>query len=108
MNSMVYQIAGYGLVAIAGGIDGYVSKGSVASILAGGVLGGALCASAWALNNDREWGWWGSVLVTLVLVLKFVPDFRESGAIYPAGVMAALGLWVLGVLIVDTIREEPH
>lgn len=105
MTNIAHQVLAYGAVSIVGGLDGYFTAGSTASLVAGLACGGALCAGAYGLYGDRKWGWWTSLAVSVALVLRFTPSFRHSGEIYPAGIMAGLGIWVIGALIVGYIQQ---
>lgn len=103
--SLTKQVIGYGLFTISGGIHGFM-QGSTASLIAGGSLGSLLCAGGVGLSRDHGWGWWMSFLVTVALLAKFAPEFQKSGDVYPAGSMSAIGLWILGALIVDSLNQK--
>ena len=87
----------FGLLTIAGGIIGYVSKGSMPSIIAGSVSGLALVAAAFLLPNDDATGLVIAGLVSILLAGRFVPAFIKTGAIMPAGMMSVLS--VVGVIM---------
>jgi uncharacterized membrane protein (UPF0136 family) len=109
MKQTAFQVAAYGAITIAGGVDGFLSKGSVPSIVAGLACGGALFAGAYGLYDDETWGWWTSLVVSVLLIGRFAPKFKSSGIIYPHGIMAALGIWIIGALIVAYINQvEQH
>ena len=78
----------FGLLTIAGGIIGYVSKGSMPSIIAGSVSGLALVAAAFLLPNNAVAGLVLAGLVSILLAGRFVPAFIKTGAIMPAGMMS--------------------
>lgn len=105
MKNVAHQVLAYGAVSAIGGIDGYLSAGSTPSLVAGLACGGALCAGAYGLYGNAKWGWWTSLAVSVLLVLRFAPSFQHSGEIYPAGLMAGLGIWVIGALIVGYIQQ---
>ncbi len=94
--SKIYFIV-FGLLTIAGGVMGYVSKGSMPSIIAGSVSGLALVAAAFLLPNNAVAGLAIAALVSILLAGRFVPAFIKTGAIMPAGVMSVLG--VIGVIM---------
>ncbi|KAK3125173.1 hypothetical protein QOZ80_7BG0601230 [Eleusine coracana subsp. coracana] len=92
----------YGAVVLAGGVAGYVKRGSTASLAAGGSLGGALllagALSAWAFARGES----GSVFATIIqtvcaVVLTVVMGIRyiKTKKIMPAGVIATISALVL-------------
>ena len=91
----VFYIA-FGLVTIAAAVQGMLA-GSVISLVAGGICGGLILAGGFMLP--------GNITVALVLALigslgiagRFVPAFLKTHAIWPAGVLAVLG--VVSVLL---------
>lgn len=105
MKKVGHQVMAYGVLTGIGGIIGYVQANSTVSMIAGLACGGALCAGAYGLYNNKQWGWWTSLAVTAVLLYQFVPSFKHSGEIMPAGLMSGLGIWVLGALIVAYLQE---
>lgn len=107
MRHAALQVGGYGIITLLGGIHGYLSKGSVPSLAAGTLLGILLLAGARGMRRKAPWGWWISALAVVLLVGRFAPAFTRSGQIYPHGMMAALGIWVIGVLLIDALREPP-
>lgn len=104
--SVSKQIAVYGAVSALGGIDGYFRKQSKASLIAGIACGGALLTASKGINNSQSWGKWLGLATTLALVIKFAPDYKSNRELYPAGLMTAFGLWVLGALIVEFAMAE--
>jgi len=105
MKKVGHQVMAYGILTGLGGIIGYVNAGSTISMIAGLACGGALCAGAFGLYNDEQWGWWTSLTVTAILLYQFVPSFKTSGQIMPAGVMSGAGIWILGALLVAYLNE---
>lgn len=107
MRTAALQVGAYGAITLLGGLDGYLSKGSVPSLVAGTLLGVLLLAGARGLHRNEDWGWWLSALGVVLLVGRFAPAFTKTGQVYPHGLMAALGVWVLGVLLVDAVQDPP-
>ncbi len=87
----------FGLLTIIGGIIGYVSKGSLPSIIAGSVSGLALIAAAFLLPNNVVAGLAVGGLVSLLLAGRFIPAFIKTGSVMPAGMMSVLS--VIGIII---------
>lgn len=107
MKKPHYHVAVYGIVTLGGGVHGFVSKGSLPSLIAGSVLGLLLLAGARGMVRNEWWGWWLSLLSVLALLGRFVPAFTTSGSAYPHGLMATLGIWVLGVLVTEALVHPP-
>jgi uncharacterized membrane protein (UPF0136 family) len=95
----------FGAITLAAAIQGGLA-GSKISLIAGGILG-ALVIAGGALSNSHS---------TLALILalvgslgvtgKFLPDFLKKGyAIWPAGVLAALGVISVILTVVGLIRK---
>ncbi len=91
----------YGLVSIAGGTLGYVNKGSVPSLVAGGIAGVLLLLCAAGTARKPAWALLGAAVIATALVGRFLsPALNppvESGhetAYTVAVVMAAGGVLV--------------
>lgn len=76
---------------------GYVSKGSMPSIIAGSVSGLALLAAAFLLPNNAAVGLGLAALVSILLAGRFVPAFIKTGSFMPAGMMSILS--VIGIVV---------
>jgi len=87
----------FGVLTITGGIIGYVSKGSVPSIIAGTISGALLLVAAFLLPEHRAGGLIIALAVSVLLAVQFIPKFFATGKMMPAGGMSALSL--LGVVI---------
>src|SRR5438128_1531100 len=86
----------FGVLTIVGGIIGYVSKGSVPSIVAGSVAGILLLMGALLLPNHVIAGLAIALIVSLLLAGQFVPKFIQTGKAMPAGMMSILS--VIGII----------
>jgi len=86
----------FGVLTIVGGIIGYVSKGSVPSIIAGSISGILLLVAALLLPNHVVAGLALALIIALLLAGQFVPKFIQTGKAMPAGMMSILS--VIGVL----------
>ncbi len=87
----------FGLLTIVGGVMGYVSKGSVASIVAGSVSGILLLLAAFLLPGNAFAGLALGTIVSLLLAVRFVPAYLNNGGFMPAGMMSVLS--VIGLLV---------
>jgi uncharacterized membrane protein (UPF0136 family) len=86
----------FGVLTITGGIIGYVSKGSVPSIIAGTITGILLLVAAFLLPAHSSVALSLALIVSLLLAGQFVPKLIRTGQIMPAGMMSVLS--ILGVV----------
>jgi uncharacterized membrane protein (UPF0136 family) len=86
----------FGILTIVGGIIGYASKGSTASIIAGSISGILLLLGAFLLPDHIIAGLAIALVVSLLLAGRFVPNFIQTGKAMPAGMMSILS--VIGIL----------
>jgi uncharacterized membrane protein (UPF0136 family) len=87
----------FGLLTIVGGVIGFASKGSVASIVAGSISGILLLVAAFLLPGNVVAGLAMAGIVSLLLAGRFVPAFMKTGGFMPAGMMSVLS--VIGVVV---------
>ena len=87
----------FGGLAIAGGIMGFVKKGSMASLIAGGLSGILLLIAALWLKDKPQNGLILGAVVSLALAGRFLPAFLKKFDWMPAGLMAVLS--VIGLII---------
>ncbi len=87
----------FGLLTIIGGIIGYASKGSMASIIAGSISGIILLVAAFLLPNNAVLGLALAAVVSILLAGRFVPAFLKTNDWMPAGMMSILS--VIGVVM---------
>jgi uncharacterized membrane protein (UPF0136 family) len=83
----------FGVLAIAGGAIGYIKAKSKPSLIAGGISGVLLLVAGWLVGTPNATA--GLVLgslISLALLGRFGPAFRNTKKVMPAGVMAVLGL----------------
>lgn len=81
-----------GGLTFAGGLMGYVTKGSKASLIAGSTFGGLLSLSAFLISQKQKIG---SIMGTIVgSMLSYVmgKKFLASKKFMPAGLIASLGV----------------
>ena len=87
----------FGLLTIAGGVMGYVSKGSMPSIIAGSISGILLLVAAFILPTHAALGLALAAIVSVLLAGRFVPAFIKTGSLMPAGMMSVLS--VIGIIL---------
>lgn len=91
----------FGAVSLVLGILGYVRAKSVASLFAGGVSGvllvvAGIMALKRADSSGVNYGLVVGLVVSVLLLGRFLPGFLKSKKFYPAGIMAVMS--VLGVV----------
>jgi uncharacterized membrane protein (UPF0136 family) len=89
----------FGLLTISGGIMGYVSKRSVASLIAGGICGVLLLYAAYLMHALRPEPLILGLVISVVLAGRFIPNYIEKKTLIPGGLMALLS----GISIVVTL-----
>lgn len=95
----------FGLLTVAGGVIGYVSKGSVPSIVAGAVCGILLLTGAFLMPTHVVAGLAITAIVSLLLAGQFVPKFIKSGQVMPAGMMSVLSVIGIVMAIVAWVKK---
>jgi len=95
MNLGIIAAFAYGILAIVGGIIGYVQARSKVSLLSGGVSGLLLILSAYFQLQGQSWGLTLAFCVTAVLVVVFTMRFAKTRKFMPAGLMIVLGALAL-------------
>jgi len=85
----------FGLIVLGGGIIGYTTARSMASLIAGGVSGLLLLASGLGVLREKTMGFLIAPLLTVVLTAFFGYRFAQSGEFIPSGLMGVLGLGAL-------------
>ncbi|MDB6132588.1 MAG: hypothetical protein JWM59_831 [Verrucomicrobiales bacterium] len=91
----------FGAVSLLLGILGYVRAKSFPSLIAGGISGiglmtSAVVAAKQAISNPgTNLGYLMALVLSLLLLGRFLPGFLKTKKFYPAGIMALLSL--LGV-----------
>jgi uncharacterized membrane protein (UPF0136 family) len=80
-----------GGLTFAGGLMGFVTKGSKASLIAGSTFGGLLLLSAYLVSSSKKVGNWLGSGVAGMLTYTMGKKFLKSGKFVPAGLIASLG-----------------
>jgi uncharacterized membrane protein (UPF0136 family) len=90
----------YGILVAIGGVMGY-RKGSLPSLIAGGVSGIALVGAAVAmLKGSYSAGWWVSLIVALLLLGRFgIAVLRDGFKMMPHGMVIILSIIVIAALL---------
>ena len=85
----------YGLFVLGGGIFGYATAGSIASVIAGSTFGLGLLASGLGVLRRKELGFVFAPFITVLLTAFFAYRLVLSGDFIPSGLMGVLGLVAL-------------
>lgn len=85
----------YGLVVLGGGVIGYTTTGSMASLIAGSAFGLGLLASGLGVLRGKNMGFIIAPTLTVLLTTFFGYRFALSGEFMPSGLMGVLGLVAL-------------
>jgi uncharacterized membrane protein (UPF0136 family) len=90
----------YGILIAVGGYMGY-RKGSMASLIAGGVSGIALVGAAVAMMKGAYTaGWWVSLIVAAILLIRFGKGALSEGfKMMPGGMVIILSIIVIAALL---------
>ena len=95
----------FGLLTIIGGVIGYASKGSTASIVAGSISGILLLLGAYLLGSNVTAGLAIVGIVSILLAGRFLPAFMKGGGFMPAGMMAILSVIGIVMAILAFVRR---
>ncbi|MFB6355029.1 MAG: TMEM14 family protein [bacterium] len=106
IEKMAWHVCLLGLITIISGVHGFISVGSVVSMVAGLILGGGLLYGTYMMLSDQPMGWWLSLALSGILYLTFVGSFTATGKIYPDGMVSIVSVWVIGALIVGKIWSK--
>lgn len=99
----------FGAVSLVLGILGFVRAKSRASLFAGGVSGVLLVvAGTMALKREHvdglNYGYVVGLVVSVLLLGRFLPGFLKSKKFYPAGIMAVLSVGGIAAGILGLLK----
>ena len=99
MNPGVVAAIAYGILAIVGGIIGYVQAKSKASLISG-IISGLLLVTAGVMQlQGQGLGLILAIVVTIALIIVFAIRLAKTRKFMPAGLMTALGVAALVVML---------
>ncbi|WGV23680.1 TMEM14 family protein [Halotia branconii] len=99
MNLSIVAALAYGILALIGGIIGYIQAHSQVSLLSGTISGLLLIFAAYFQFQGQNWALILAVGVTVVLVAFFAFRLAKTRKFMPAGLMIILGTLALAVMV---------
>jgi uncharacterized membrane protein (UPF0136 family) len=97
MNFSIVAVFAYGILAIVGGIIGYMQANSKVSLISGTISGLLLVIAGFYQLQGQGWATILAAVVTAVLVVVFAVRFAKTRKFMPAGLMVILGIVTLVV-----------
>ena len=106
MNAFQIAVLVYALIIAAGGMMGYVSAKSTASLISG-FISGVLLLVAFALSlRNPKVGFALAALIALGLGIFFLVRFLHTGKWMPAGISVVLSAVMLALMLWGLFRPE--
>lgn len=105
MNPGLVAAIIYGILAVVGGVLGYVQARSKISLLAGCGCGILLLVSAFAQLQGQMAGVIAAVGITTLLLVAFLMRWLKTRKFMPAGLMIILGVPALGAMVNQLINS---
>lgn len=97
----------YGLIALTGGVIGFVKAGSLASLIAGGISGLILIACAVFVPRKPKAALIVALVVSLALLGRFLPNVSGPEGPSVLALVMALGGFVVLVACAVALKREP-
>jgi uncharacterized membrane protein (UPF0136 family) len=98
----------YGLIALTGGIIGFVKAGSLASLIAGGISGLLLIACAAFVSRKPKPALIVALVVSIGLLGRFLPKVSGPEGLSAIALVMALGGFLVAVACVVAVKQEPR
>lgn len=89
----------YGILALIGGIIGYVQASSKISLLSGSISGLLLIIAAFLQLQGQIWGLFVATFITAALVVFFSLRLAKTRKFMPSGLMIILGVLALILMV---------
>ncbi len=99
MNFAIVATFAYGILAIIGGIIGYLQAQSQVSLISGTISGLILVISAFLQLQGQGFALVLAAVVTAVLVVVFAIRLQKTRKFMPAGLMTGLGVTTLIIIL---------
>ncbi|MEA5582216.1 TMEM14 family protein [Nodularia harveyana UHCC-0300] len=99
MNLSIIATLVYGILAMIGGIIGYIQANSQVSLVSGVISGLLLLVAGYFQIQGESWALIVAVLVTVILVIFFALRFAKTRKFMPGGLMVILGMLALALMV---------
>ncbi len=99
----IITVIAYGILALVGGIIGYVQAQSKASLISGVASGLLLILAGVMQLLGQQAGLILATVITSVLVIVFAIRLIKTRKFMPAGLMSLLGIVSLGLMVSELI-----
>ncbi|MBH8575579.1 hypothetical protein I8752_21725 [Nostocaceae cyanobacterium CENA369] len=106
MNLSIIAALSYGILAIVGGIIGYIQANSKVSLLSGSISGLLLIIAAYCQFQGQGWALILAAFITAVLVVVFAFRLAKTRKFMPAGLMTILGMLALAVMVNQFVMKK--
>jgi uncharacterized membrane protein (UPF0136 family) len=106
MNLSIIAALTYGILAMIGGIIGYIQANSQVSLFSGIISGVLLILAAYFQIQGQGWALILAVLVTGTLVIFFALRLAKTRKFMPAGLMVILGVLALTFMVNQLINSR--
>jgi uncharacterized membrane protein (UPF0136 family) len=100
MTASILAALLYGLLALIGGIIGYLKSRSQISLISGCCSGMLLLSGAVATLKGNPWGLRMAMVVTTLLVIVFIIRWLKTRKLIPAAGMVGFGILALVVMVI--------
>lgn len=96
----------FAAMTLCGGIIGFVKASSKPSLIAGSVAAALLLVSAWLVGTSNALvGLILGAVISLALAGRFMPAYRKTRKLMPAGMMSGLSLASLVIVLVGLVMR---
>lgn len=99
MNFAIVATFAYGILAIIGGIIGYLQAQSQVSLISGTISGVILLICAFLQLQGQGFALILAAVITAVLVIVFAIRLKKTRKFMPAGLMTGLGVVTLMMIL---------
>jgi uncharacterized membrane protein (UPF0136 family) len=99
MSAPAIAAFAYGVLALVGGVIGFVQARSKMSLISGAITGVLLLIGGIGIVQAQSWGLGLAIAVTALLIVVFVGRLIKTRKAMPAGLMVVAGVAALATLL---------